>query len=71
MKGFSLLSILRVFFSLCFLNFLILQIFHKGLGSRGRNQQSEAVWDLIAKTQEGGPLTRASSSTAVLVTKHK
>lgn len=71
MKGFSLLSISRVFFSLCFLNFLILQIVHKGLGLRGQNQQREAMWDLVAETQEGLALSEASSSTTVLVRRHK
>lgn len=71
MKGFSLISVSQVFFSLCFLNFLILQIAHEGPGLRGQNQQSEAVWVLFAKTQEGLALTGASSSTTVLVTKHK
>lgn len=65
MKGFSLLSISQVFLRFCFLNFLILQIVHKGPGLRGQNQQSEAVWDLVAKTQEGLALTGASSSTTV------
>ena len=50
MKGFSLLSISQVFFGLCFLNFLILQIAHKVPGLRGQNQWREAVWDLVAKT---------------------
>lgn len=71
MKGFSLLSISPIFFILCFLNFLILQIVHKGRGLRRQNQQSEAIRNLVAKTQEGPAVAGASSSTAALVTKHK
>lgn len=59
MKGFSLLSISQVFFSLCFLNFLILQIVHQGTELCGQNQRSEAMWDLVTKTQEGLALTGA------------
>lgn len=38
---------------------------------RRQNQQSEAIRNLVAKTQEGPAVAGASSSTAALVTKHK